>query len=345
MIPLAYPPTIEPAPAPIVTQVRAARYTPAFGYATVPTLQPQPSFLPYTPQLAQYSPTDLFTLSPAALPTPTAAYLTFNDLPKIPPADVLIVLAHPDDEIFLSGTMVKLAKAGKTIQTVYVTNGKAGEDVSGQQLTGDALGMARSAEVSRALADLGINRPPMVLDFMDGQTSSQSAGIQAQLRQILRQIQPKEILVHDVTGHPDHKNVNTALVRELNNISMGQSPTDYNDRQILAPLFQSGNVYAAVVSPQAQPTFKQALRDKKWEVMQFQDADMRVYTGDVTRMRAKSLSQHSTQYGQPDMHGLQTFYKRYPYEEFKRLNIMSPGIHSTQRYNTNPFLLDSNNGK
>jgi len=342
MFPHVYPPPVT-YPTPVATLQASPTISQPYVYpnAFLPSSQPA-----YYQPFAQTQ--DIFSPSPAALPTPTAAYLSFNDLTQIPTADVLVVLAHPDDEIFLSGTMAKLAQAGKSIQTVYVTNGKAGEDVSGQQLTGDALGMARSAEVARALADLGINRPPMVLDFMDGQTGSQAAGIQAQLRQILRQIQPKEVLVHDVTGHPDHKNVNMNLIRVLNEIAVGQSPTDHSDRQILAPLFTSGNVYAAVLSQDAQPTFKSSFNAEaagKWNVVQYKAPTdiMKVYTGDVVRQRTQSLRQHSTQYGKPDLHGLTNFYHTFPYEEFQRVNFMAPhGQHGSQRFDNNPFLLDNN---
>ena len=76
------------------------------------------------------------------------------------PADVLVVLAHEDDELGFSGTLAQLAQSGKGIQVVYATNGSQGMDLSGQGLSNDALGEARSTEAAQALKPLNITRRP-----------------------------------------------------------------------------------------------------------------------------------------------------------------------------------------
>ena len=71
-------------------------------------------------------------------------------------ADVLVVVAHEDDEVMIAGYLAKLAlDEHKRIAVVYVTNGDAGGNAIGNE-AGAALGQERQMEARRALASIGI---------------------------------------------------------------------------------------------------------------------------------------------------------------------------------------------
>jgi len=71
-------------------------------------------------------------------------------------ADVLVVVAHEDDEVMIAGYLAKLAQdEHKRIAVVYVTNGDGGGNAVGDE-AGAALGQERQMEARRALASIGI---------------------------------------------------------------------------------------------------------------------------------------------------------------------------------------------
>jgi LmbE family N-acetylglucosaminyl deacetylase len=71
-------------------------------------------------------------------------------------ADVLVVVAHEDDEVMIAGYLAKLAQdEHKRIAVVYVTNGNGGGNAVGNE-AGAALGQERQMEARRALESIGI---------------------------------------------------------------------------------------------------------------------------------------------------------------------------------------------
>ena len=71
-------------------------------------------------------------------------------------ADMLVVVAHEDDEVMIAGYLAKLAQdEHKRIAVVYVTNGDGGGNAVGNE-AGAALGQERQMEARRALQSIGI---------------------------------------------------------------------------------------------------------------------------------------------------------------------------------------------
>lgn len=71
------------------------------------------------------------------------------------PQSVLVVLAHPDDELVFAPALAALARQGAKVGVLYATNGDAGPGVSGKQ-KGAELGKVREAEAECAGKALGI---------------------------------------------------------------------------------------------------------------------------------------------------------------------------------------------
>jgi len=72
-------------------------------------------------------------------------------------ADLLAVLAHPDDETMMASTVAYYARVReKRVAHVYCTRGEGGGNMVGTQW-GEALGILREAELKRCLETLGID--------------------------------------------------------------------------------------------------------------------------------------------------------------------------------------------
>src|SRR6202167_132370 len=70
-------------------------------------------------------------------------------------ADILLVVAHPDDEGAATAYLARAIDEGKHVAVVYGTRGNNGGNEVGTEQAG-ALGAIREIEARRALATLGI---------------------------------------------------------------------------------------------------------------------------------------------------------------------------------------------
>src|ERR1035437_672068 len=76
--------------------------------------------------------------------------------PLLPPdarykADVLLVVAHPDDDVLIGGYLARISlDERKRIAVIYCTNGDGGGDAVGNE-AGASLGQLRILESRRAL--------------------------------------------------------------------------------------------------------------------------------------------------------------------------------------------------
>jgi LmbE family N-acetylglucosaminyl deacetylase len=82
---------------------------------------------------------------PKALPSPDGRYK----------ADILVVLAHPDDEAGATSYLARALDEGKRVAVVFTTRGSNGANSAGEEQAA-ALGDIREIEARRALANFGI---------------------------------------------------------------------------------------------------------------------------------------------------------------------------------------------
>ena len=71
-------------------------------------------------------------------------------------ADILVVVAHPDDETMVAGYLARAIDQGKRVAVVFCTRGQSGGNMVGAE-QGLALAMERTMEARRAMATLGIH--------------------------------------------------------------------------------------------------------------------------------------------------------------------------------------------
>jgi len=95
--------------------------------------------------LAALSPLGLIAQEPKILPQPDERYK----------ADILLVVAHPDDEGAVTPYLARAIDENKRVAVVYGTRGSSGANEAGAEQAA-ALGAIREIEARRALNTLGI---------------------------------------------------------------------------------------------------------------------------------------------------------------------------------------------
>lgn len=130
---------------------------------------------------------------------------TADDVKKL--GTMLSVWAHPDDETFSCGGLLRTAiKNGQTVVCVTATKGEAGvQDES--RWPAAQLGAIREEELQAALRILGITNHHW-LDYKDGQcAAADKHEAAAKLVPLIKQYQPDTVLTFGpdgITGHTDH---------------------------------------------------------------------------------------------------------------------------------------------
>jgi N-acetyl-1-D-myo-inositol-2-amino-2-deoxy-alpha-D-glucopyranoside deacetylase len=134
------------------------------------------------------------------------------------PAALLVVFAHPDDELFHGGVLAHLSRKGVRVQLVSLTHGEAGK-VRDPTYQVDDLAALRAEELRLSCERLGIERP-LILDFHDSGRGDRlrrddaralvnvdRLEVEAAVRAVIADAQPQVIVTHDPHGgydHPDH---------------------------------------------------------------------------------------------------------------------------------------------
>ncbi len=135
---------------------------------------------------------------------------------------VLVVLAHPDDESLVGGTMARCVDEGTPVAMLCATRGEVGEIAPGTGATPETLGQYREQELRDACAILGVV-DVRFLPFRDsGMAGTPENDDPRSLHQAppdavvwlvvgaIRELRPDAIVTWDETGgygHPDHVKV------------------------------------------------------------------------------------------------------------------------------------------
>jgi LmbE family N-acetylglucosaminyl deacetylase len=227
--------------------------------------------------------------------------------PGMKPADVLVVLAHPDDETFLSGTTALLKRKGYSIQFVYATDGDAGWDHTDTGLRGRALGNHRRNELRDALRQLGMDRDPFFLDIPDGKVPANETRLQEKLREIVGQVQPRLVLTFGpdgLTKHPDH-------------ISVGK---------VTDALAKSADVYHIAMTPEAIRNFMDPRAFGSSNYAAWQDLvaipprhlAVRIDIREAVPQKMAAIESHRCQFI-TEIDAFKAYCGIYPFEEFAKL--------------------------
>jgi LmbE family N-acetylglucosaminyl deacetylase len=141
-------------------------------------------------------------------------------------ARMLVVVAHPDDETFGTGSTIAFAAAaGHEVVVCCATRGEAGEDVSGTCSSAEHLAEVREGELRTAARILGA-REVVCLDFIDSDMDGEpppyslvAVPLEAVVRplvEVVRRVQPDVMIAFDpssVKDHRDHVRIGEAATR------------------------------------------------------------------------------------------------------------------------------------
>jgi len=122
--------------------------------------------------------------------------------------NICVVLAHPDDETIISGTLAKLSAKGCDITVIYVTSGDDGPDMTGQGLHGWPLAKEREKEVQTSLHAIGIKKIPLFLKYPDSRVPDHIEKIQYEIYNLFKEIKPAVVITFGpdgITDDWDHK--------------------------------------------------------------------------------------------------------------------------------------------
>lgn len=158
-----------------------------------------------------------------------------KDLPPPPPPPIeirkaLVIVAHPDDELFMAPAIAALARTGIEVQLAYATEGEAGPGVSGLA-PGAALGKVRLGEARCAADALGV-RSVVNFNRGDGKLSvdAHRAGSAATaLADDLKSVIAGSSLVltwgpDGGYGHADHRMVSALATQAVQSLPIGARP-------------------------------------------------------------------------------------------------------------------------
>jgi N-acetyl-1-D-myo-inositol-2-amino-2-deoxy-alpha-D-glucopyranoside deacetylase len=139
-------------------------------------------------------------------------------------ASLLVVLAHPDDELFHGGMLMHLSQQGVRVTLACATNGEAGTSHPSVGAVDD-LGALRVEELKLSCRRLGID-PPVLLGFHDSARGERQRhgdahalanvdmlDVEAAIRRVIEEVKPQVLLTCDPHGgyyHPDHLAVQRA---------------------------------------------------------------------------------------------------------------------------------------
>ncbi|WAU85110.1 N-acetyl-1-D-myo-inositol-2-amino-2-deoxy-alpha-D-glucopyranoside deacetylase [Streptomyces sp. Qhu-G9] len=158
-----------------------------------------------------------------------------GNAPSRPAGRLLLVHAHPDDEAINNGaTMARYAATGAQVTLVTCTLGEQGEVIPPElaQLSGEALGEHRMAELAGAMRELGVRDAR----FLGGAGRYQDSGMMgvpendnprcfwradvdeaaAELVRVIREVRPQVLVTYDPDGgygHPDHIQTHRVAMR------------------------------------------------------------------------------------------------------------------------------------
>lgn len=133
-------------------------------------------------------------------------------------ASLLVVMAHPDDEIFHGGVLAHLSERGARVTLVCATDGEAGKPHPSIGPIED-LGAIRAGELELSCERLGIE-PPIRLRFHDSARKERQRhddphalanvdmlDVEAAIRDVIADVKPQVMLTFEPHGgyyHPDH---------------------------------------------------------------------------------------------------------------------------------------------
>ena len=125
---------------------------------------------------------------------------------------VIVCIAHPDDEVFCSGTILKLVDEDNDVNLVIGTRGEKGSHDPSQ--TPESIANKRKSEMELAAKRLGV-KEIVQLGYRDGELEY-ATDLKETLFRIVRSVQPDVVFTFDPWKryeiHSDHRSIGFAMI-------------------------------------------------------------------------------------------------------------------------------------
>lgn len=184
------------------------------------------------------------TLAAGVASLSAAAAFAHPSHPAQTSRSVLVVLAHPDDELVFAPAIAAETRSGADVRFVFVTSGDAGPGVSEYE-PGEDLAKARRAEAQCSAAALGVENISF-LEFGDGTlaekpraASSNAKAILAKLDTLVAEAKPNVVITWGPDGgygHRDHRMVSALVTQTLQSRAPAKRPELFYPAMVHAPL-------------------------------------------------------------------------------------------------------------
>lgn len=125
---------------------------------------------------------------------------------------VLVCTAHPDDEVFCSGTILRLVDAGNEVTIVVGTKGEKGSH--DPDMTPERIAQVRQQEMAEVARRLGVKQV-VQLGYGDGELQY-APDLKETLFRLVRSLRPDVVLTFDPWKryeiHSDHRVIGFAMI-------------------------------------------------------------------------------------------------------------------------------------
>ena len=144
--------------------------------------------------------------------------------------NVLVILAHPDDELTIAPVLSRIKREGGEVTLVFATSGDAGPGLSGLE-PGEELAALREDEARCAAFGLGIDEP-IFWRFGDGTLGRAARNMDPAARDLAERIsgivalqQPNILMTWGPDGgygHADHRMVSNMVTQVVQSMGAGR---------------------------------------------------------------------------------------------------------------------------
>jgi len=205
---------------------------------------------------------------------------------------ILFVLAHPDDESYITGgTIAKYVSLGVNVILGCFSRGENGNSVY-QINPEDSLGIVRSRELGKAALVLGIKKK-YVFDFPDGGFSKVRKGkIEERIVFIIRNERPDIVVTFNgngITGHSDHVNISEETHKAFMN-SGSKNIFEHQFERGLSPYLPKKLYFWTMQEKLA------AVLGSRYNGVSMDDITTVIDTKDFVEKRVEAIKSHATQY-------------------------------------------------
>lgn len=145
---------------------------------------------------------------------------------------IMVVVAHPDDELLMGALLSHYAARGVKVHVVVATNGALGQTDFYKVPEGKTLVGIRRDEMSCSSSVLGLEKPiwlglPDQLSASEGKLQSQIDLLRYKIDSLFQFYQPNAVLTFGaagMTGHPDHRLIGNIVTEVFESRSWAWKP-------------------------------------------------------------------------------------------------------------------------